>query len=105
MASRRVRSVRYALAVELADRCASSLLSPHDWALVSNELRQVRDQLREDLPNEAEFASVFGDFVAALIERLGNPDIGSLEQVRVYAQSRDKRHRSRAAAWLDRRRQ
>jgi hypothetical protein len=105
MASRQVRSARYALAVELADRGASSLLSRHDWILVSNELGQVRDQLQEDLPNEAELRAVFGDFVAELVERLGNPEIGSLEQARVYAQSGDKQHRSQAAGWLDRRRQ
>jgi len=93
---------RRALAVELADRCAP-LLSPHDWDGVSSALGEMHDQLLEDLADEEEFDGVFGDMVACLIDKLGNPDIASWPQAHIYARSADPNHRERAALWMKRR--
>ena len=89
---------RRALAVELADRCAP-LLSPHDWDGVSSALGEMHDQLLEDLADEEEFDGVFGDMVARLIDKLGNPDIASWPQAHIYARSANPNHRERAALW------
>ena len=93
---------RRELAVELAERCAP-LLSPHDWERVSDALGEMHDQLLEDLPDEGEFEAVFGDMVACLIDKLGNPDIALWYQARIYGRSSDPHHRERAALWIKRR--
>src|SRR5438309_2208731 len=90
---------RRALAAELAERCAP-LLSPRDWEGVSFALGEMHDQLLEDLADEGEFDGVFGDMVACLIDRLGNPDIASWPQAHIYARSTDPNHRGRAVLWM-----
>ena len=102
MPSKRTHADRHALAVELAERCAP-LLSPYDWDGVSSALGEMHDQLAEDLPDEDEFDGVFGEMVARLIDRLGNPYIASWPQAHVYARSADPNHRERAALWMKRR--
>jgi predicted metal-dependent phosphoesterase TrpH len=98
----RTGSDRHALAVELAERCAP-LLSPHDWEGVSSALGQMHEHLLEDLPEEGECDEVFGDMVANLIDRLGNPEISSWPQACIYGRSADAGHRERAALWIRRR--
>ena len=90
---------RRALAVELADLCAP-LLSPHDWEGVNSALGEMHDQLVENLADEDEANGVFGEMVACLIDKLGNPDIASWPQARIYARSADPNHRERAALWM-----
>ena len=90
------------LATELAARCAP-LLSAQDWEHVRSALGEMHDQLAEDLPDEHEFAEVFGDFVAKLIDRLGNPNVASWDQAYIYRRSANGEHRARAATWIERR--
>jgi hypothetical protein len=90
---------RDVLAAELAERCAR-LLSPQDWALVGDALGQMHDQLRDDIPDEDDFAAVFAGLVSDLIDRLGRPAVGSWAQARVYRASANAAHRSMAARWI-----
>ena len=93
---------RHALAVELANRCAT-LLSPQDWAHVSVALGEMHGQLLEDIPDRDEFYEVFAEFVAGLIERLGRPEVASWEQARIYEASGNRDHRELGTAWIKRR--
>jgi len=102
MPSNRTDVDRRALAVELADRCAP-LLSPHDWEDVGSALCDMHDQLLEDLSDEREFDVVFGDMIARVIDKLGNPEIASWPQAHIYARSADPNHRERATLWKRRR--
>lgn len=102
MTSNRSSDDRHALAAELAERCAA-LLSPQDWEGVSSALGEMHDQLHEDIPDEVQFNEVFGDFVAKLIDRLGNPDVASWAQARIYNRSANSDHRKSAALWVKRR--
>jgi hypothetical protein len=94
---------RHARVMELADRCAN-VLSPQDWESVAAALSEMRDQLLEDIPDQAAFTDVFEDLVASLIDRLGGSEVASWDQARIYSQSGDRDHRERAAAWIARRR-
>jgi hypothetical protein len=90
-----------AVAEEWAERCAP-LLSMRDWATVHAALGELHDQLREDIPDEAEFALVFADLVSGIIRRLGDAPVQSLSQAHVYACSGEDDHRALADAWLHR---
>jgi hypothetical protein len=102
MAAKGIGEDRRELATELAARCAP-LLSAQDWEHVRSALGEMHDQLAEDLPDEAEFAEVFGEFVARLIDQLGNPDVASWDQAYIYSRSANGVHRECAAAWIERR--
>jgi hypothetical protein len=88
------------LALEWVDRCAT-LLSAQDWEQVRRALGEMHDQLREDVPDEAEFDELFAELVAGLIDRLGNNKVESLPQAQIYLYSGDEAHRAAAAAWLE----
>jgi hypothetical protein len=79
------------------------LLSRRDWKLVSAALGEMHDQLREDIPDEADFDRVFEELVANLIDRLGSPVVASSDQAGIYSVSANSKHREDAAAWLERR--
>ena len=96
-------SIRYWLTAEPAERCAPPLLSPEDWQTVAGALGEMRDQLLEDIPDEAGLNEMFGDFVANLIELLADPEIASWDQAGIYARSSNRDHRARAAAWTKQR--
>ena len=99
MPSNRTHVDRDRLAAELAEGCAEPL-SPQDWEQVSSALGEMHDQLLEDLADEDELSGVFGEMLARLIDKLGNPSIGSWPQARIYARSADRNHRERAALWM-----
>jgi hypothetical protein len=88
------------LALQWVDRCAT-LLSAQDWERVRQALGDMHDQLREDVPDEAEFDELFGDLVAGLIDRLGSHQVQSLPQAQIYLFSADEAHRISAATWLE----
>ena len=92
-------SVQDRFTQELVERCAK-LLSAADWKRVYAALGEMHDQLREDIPDEERFCAVFPEFVAGLIDRLGDGQIGSLEQAQVYANSANPSHRTVAGAWI-----
>jgi hypothetical protein len=60
----------------------------------------MHEHLLEDLPDEGECEAVFGDMVANLVDRLGNPAIDSWAQARIYGRSASADHRAHAALWL-----
>lgn len=84
---------------ELVERCAK-LLSAGDWKKVYSALSEMHDQLREEIPDDERFCAVFPEFVAGLIDRLGDGDIHSLEQAQVYANSANAAHRNVAGVWI-----
>lgn len=92
-------SVQDRFTQELVERCAK-LLSASDWKRVYAALGEMHDQLREDIPDDERFCTVFPEFVAGLIDRLGDGQIASLEQAQVYANSANPGHRSVAGAWI-----
>jgi hypothetical protein len=101
MPYRRSSHNTHALAAELADRCAN-LLSSRDWRRVNSALGEMHEQPRQDIPDVESANQVFAELVAHLIERLGNPDISSMAQARVYDASADSGHRECATAWIKR---
>ena len=88
------------LALQWVDRCAT-LLSPHDWEHVRHALGEMHDQLREDVPDDAEFDELFADLVSGLIDRLGNRRVDSLPQAQIYLYSADETHRIAGTSWLE----
>ena len=102
MTSSRISHHRHALAAELARRCAA-MLSPQDWESVSSALGEMHDQLLEDLPDEGECDEVFGHMVANLIDWLGNLEVASRAQARIYDRSAHSNHRECAVLWMKRR--
>jgi len=91
----------HAVAAEWAERCAP-LLSTLDWARVHTALSELHDQLREDIPDEAEFELVFADLVSGIIHRLGDAPVETQSQAQVYASSAEHDHRVQAESWLQR---
>ena len=91
------------IATEWADRCAS-LLSRSDWERVCTALGELHDQLREEIPDEAEFEVVFPYLVSGVIHRLGDLPIETLAQAQVYASSAQQDHRALADTWMQRNR-
>jgi hypothetical protein len=90
---------RSTLVTELVDRC-TALLSDADWDRVYRALTEMHDQLREDVPDEEEFCAIFPEFVAGLIQRLGDRPVAGLAQAQVYANSATPEHRACAGAWI-----
>jgi hypothetical protein len=99
MPSNRTQADRQRRVAEVAEGRAQ-LLSPQDWDEVSSALGEMRDQLLEDLAGDDDLNCVFDGMVARLIDKLGNPDIASWPQARIYARSADPNHRERAALWM-----
>ena len=87
------------LAAELARRCYPPLRHK-PWPDRRAALDEMHDQLRDDL-SDAAFRATFPLFVAALVERFGNPPIEHPAQAGIYANSARPEHRRVAAAALD----
>jgi hypothetical protein len=84
---------------ELVDRWAP-IMQSKSWARRLALLAEIHEQLLEDLGNFDVFAEVTPHFIAKLVDRLDDGEIGSEEQAHIYANSGDPRHRRLAGAWF-----
>jgi len=89
------------LASELARRWRPSLVN-QNWAGRVDLIRQMHEQLQDDLEDLQLYAEVSPLLIKKIIDALGAGPIESVEQAHVYANSADKKHRDAAGAWLGR---
>lgn len=87
------------LAIELADRWLEPTRATN-WAGRLALLNEIHDHLRDEIPEFDRFCDVFPRFIAALIDRLADPEIRSADQAHVFANSANAEHRQAAAAWF-----
>lgn len=89
------------LAEELADFWFTAIARV-GWEQRLKILKEIHAQLRADLQTQAEYHAVCPRFVAALIDRLGDPAIENDAQAEIYASSLSDQHRLAARAWSHR---
>jgi hypothetical protein len=87
------------LAEELADFWLSAIAGA-GWEERLKILREIDAQLLTDLEKRSEHEVVSPRFVAAVIRRLGAPNVTSEAQARIYASSADVHHRDAARLWF-----
>lgn len=75
-------------------------LSVKNWAERLAALTEMHDQLVEDINDFNYFCEVFPRLVNGLIKTFGSPEIASLEQAQIYANSSDPAHRDAAGVWM-----
>ena len=78
-----------------------SVISEAGWEHRASILKEIHAQLRADMATRAEYEAVAPLFVAALIERLGEPPVANRTQAEIYATSAFGRHREAARVWSE----
>ncbi|MBK1704663.1 PilZ domain-containing protein [Halochromatium glycolicum] len=86
------------LVAELADFWFSAL-EHGNWEQRLQVLDKIHEQLRVDLATDAEYRQISPQFVAAIIERLGAPQVEAGAQAKIYALSANEVHRDASRAW------
>ena len=89
------------LAEELADFWFSAIEGA-DWDGRLEILQEIDAQLLSDLEKRSDYETVWPEFVAAVIERLGAPPVTRAAQAKIYALSSKEYHRGAAGAWAGR---
>ena len=89
----------YALAAELAKRWQPALVGK-SWAERFELIRQMHEQMQDDLEDLQLYAEVSPNLIQQIIEGLSGGAIESVEQAQIYANSANKAHREAAGAWL-----
>jgi hypothetical protein len=87
------------LAEELADFWLSAIARV-GWEERLKILREIDAQLLADLEKRSEHEVVSPRFVAAVIRRLGAPNVTSEAQARIYTSSADVHHLDAARLWF-----
>jgi hypothetical protein len=89
------------LAEELADFWFS-VIAEAGWEHRARILKEIHAQLRADMATRAEYEAVAPRFVAALVDRLGEPPVTNRTQAEIYATSAFELHREAARIWSER---
>ena len=87
------------LAEELASRWAPFFI-PKDWRERLDLLKEMHEQLQEDIGDMDVYCAVSPILIRKLIEKLSDGPVTSIEQVHIYANSAAEEHRRAAGEWL-----
>ncbi|HKT16989.1 MAG TPA: hypothetical protein VJR47_03035 [Stellaceae bacterium] len=87
------------LSDELSQRWQSHF-AQKNWEERLDLLRQIQDQLKEDLEDLESFVALLPLLVRKLIDGLPPAPIGSFAQAHIYANSDAEEHRQLAGQWL-----
>ena len=87
------------LAEELASRWAPFFV-PKDWRERLDLLKEMHEQLQEDIGDMDVYCAISPILIRKLIEKLSNGPVTSIEQVHIYANSAAEEHRRAAGEWL-----
>ncbi len=87
------------MAEELASRWAPFFV-PKDWRERLDLLKELHEQLQEDIGDMDVYCAISPILIRKLIEKMAEGPVTSIEQVHIYANSAAEEHRRAAGEWL-----